>query len=144
MRHQALHALLKLREYALEKEEQKLGERTREENLKSGECERSRADLHMSYQHTVTEAKTADYLRRDKCVREAGNRHITDLRQLALVQKARQAQVQNTLQAKQRADMIQKVLDHRAAEEQVEQDGKERKQLDDITQNLFIFNRQNG
>ena len=142
MRHQALHTLLKLREYALEKEELKLGERSREEQLKLGECERTRGDLHLSYQHTVGDANAFDYLRRDKCVREAGNRHINDLRQLALVQRAKQAQIEQTLAAKRRADMIEKVIENRQHEDQLAEDDRERKRMDEISQNLFLYQRE--
>ncbi len=142
-KYQALQSLLRLRKYALEKEEQKLGERTREETMKQVECVRSMEDLNVSYQHTVGDAKAFDFLRRDKCVREAGNRHLTDLRQLALVQRARQAQIENTLKAKQRADMIEKVILNRQHEDQLEMDRKELKQMDDVSQNIFNFRQVN-
>jgi hypothetical protein len=142
MRHHALNTLLRLREFALEKEEQKLAEKQRDETAKRRECEASSQDLASSYEHTVGQAQAHDYLRRDKCVREAGNRHITDLRQLALLQRSKQAQVEVTLRAKQKADMISKVLEHRHAEELAEFDHQQRKAMDDISQNLFIFHQE--
>jgi flagellar biosynthesis chaperone FliJ len=138
-KHHALASLMKLREFALEKEEQKLGLRSREEFLKQQDCQLSHAELESSYLHTVEKTTASDYLRRDKCVREAGNRHLTDLRQLALTQRARQAQIAVTLQAKQRVDMIAKVLDNRRVSDLAEEDLKERKRMDDIAQTMFVL-----
>ncbi|MDE1171499.1 MAG: hypothetical protein PW734_09880 [Verrucomicrobium sp.] len=141
MKHRSLEILHRLREYDLEQEEGKLVQRQREEKAKEQDCYRSLDVLQGSYHHSVDNAQVHDYSRRDGCVREAGLRHNYDLRQYGMAQIARNEQVQETLKAKTRADMIAKVLEKRREQDRVEADLRDRREMDDVAQNQFIYSR---
>ena len=137
-KHHALEMLQRLREYTLEQEELKLVQRQREEMKKEQDCRASLATLTESYGHSVVGARVHDYARRDGCIREAGVRHTIDTRQLAIAQIARRDQIQATLQAKTRVDMVSKVLERRHTEDRAEDAQRERKEIEDAVQNRFL------
>jgi hypothetical protein len=136
-KHRPLEILHRLREYALEQEEVKLMERQREELAQQAQCEASLARLRQNYSHDVTGMRAHEYTRRETCIREAGVSHNLDLRHLGVAQFARRTQVEATLKAKARADMIARVLESRRADDLAERERIERKENDEAAQNQF-------
>ena len=137
-KHRPLEILHRLREYALEQEEVKLMERQREELAQQARCRASLDALQDNYRHDVAGMKVYEYSRRDGCIREAGIRHNLDMRQLGVAQFARREQVEATLRAKAKADMIDRILQRRRADDLVEQERRERKENDEAAQNQFV------
>jgi len=135
-RHRPLEILHRLREYALEQEEVKLMERQRDELRQQAQCDASLAALRQNYAHEAG-TKAAAYSYRDLCVREAGSRHNLDLRHLGVAQFARREQVDATLKAKAKADMIARVLERRRADDLAERERAERREMDEAAQSQF-------
>ena len=136
-KHRPLEILHRLREYALEQEEVKLMERQREELAQRAQCDASLDRLRQNFAHDVTGMKSFAYSRRENCIREAGTSHNLDLRHLGVAQFARRTQVEATLKAKAKADMIARVLESRRADDLAERERIERKENDDVAQNQF-------
>lgn len=131
MNRSAITALLRLRQYELEKEQWKLQARQREEMEMAALLQKIRVRLSNEMVVEVGDSPL-DWKRRADGVREVGFELEKTQRQFNLAQQARNDQIRVVLGAKQRLEIIERLLERDDEARRAERDMAERKLLDDL------------
>ncbi len=135
----ALAILQKLRKYELEAEEHQLQMRQREVSQKHLLFLTAQETLRDALEVKASLPLTPQWIRLEPYLCEADQHQVSANQQWEISQKERDQQLEKTLLAKRRLDMMDRLLERRHSEAELIRDQVERKQLDDVTQSRHVL-----
>jgi len=138
MNKKALIALQRLRQFQLEQEEIKLQQRQTEELAQEKICHFSWEKKQQHAESLIQVEHAQELWMGEKMQRELTMGHELNVKQLGLCRQARFQQMVKTISAKQKVDMLERLLEHQNENEHHEFDRQERKMLDDFAQSRFV------
>ena len=138
MKNKALNVLQRLRLFEYEKEQMKLQHKQMEEQAQAQKCEDARFQMDNNYKNALQTSSMFEISRMDAHFREAVHSYEKNMGLLKVVQADRQRQIEHTFKAKRKLEMIENILHQRHIQDLNENDLRERREIDDLTQSQFV------